>query len=145
MNLHLGCGTKWHPDYINIDRQQRPNVDSVEDIRFLLKYPVGSVKKIYACHVLEHFGRWEFATVLRRWYELLYGGGRLRIAVPDFSACVQIFSEDGNVNKILGLLYGGQDYDVNFHKMIWTFESMKRDLESVGFRNVGRYDWENDD
>ena len=145
LKLHLGCGNKIHKEYINIDIQYNPYLDSQEDIRILRKYADNSVDKIYACHVLEHISRWEYLNVLKRWYTILKEGGRLRIAVPNFDACVAMYQKTKDLPLIIGLLYGGQDYPNNHHFYIWTFDTMKKDLESVGFKNIALYDWRKDD
>ena len=41
----------------------------------------------------------------------------------------------------MGLLYGGQDYEYNFHKYLFTFDSLKKLLEDNNFYNVKSYDW----
>ncbi len=88
IKLHLGCGTNHLEEYVNIDIRYLPGVDEVNNIKFLRKYQNNSIDEIYACHVLEHFGRWEYKDVLRRWHELLKPGGQLRLAVPNFAAIV---------------------------------------------------------
>lgn len=145
IKLHLGCGYKKHPEYINIDVQFNPNVDEISDIRYLRKYKTNTIDKIYSCHVLEHFNRWDYKNVLRRWYDLLKDGGRLRLAVPDFESVVDIYLKYKNIDLVGGLLYGGQDNPYNFHTWIWSFDSLKNDLHSIGFKNINRYDWKQDD
>ncbi|GMO47366.1 MAG: hypothetical protein Ta2B_29430 [Termitinemataceae bacterium] len=43
---------------------------------------------------------------------------------------------------VLGLLYGGQNYDYNFHYQTYDFSRLKKLLESAGFSNIACYDWE---
>ena len=100
--LHLGCGTKHLDDYINIDIRYLPGVDEVNNIKFLRNYSDGSIDEIYACHVLEHFGRWEYKDVLRRWYELLSTNGLLRIAVPNFEAVCHHYVKNNNLKSLMG-------------------------------------------
>ena len=57
-------------------------------LEILKELPDNSVDLIYACHLLEHFGRWEMHEVLQEWYRVLKTGGLLRLAVPDFSALI---------------------------------------------------------
>ena len=59
MKLHLGCGSKRIEGFTNIDIRYLPGVDEINHVRFLRNYKNNSVDLIYACHVLEHFGRWE--------------------------------------------------------------------------------------
>lgn len=141
MKLHLGCGDKHLEGYTNIDIRYLPGVDKIDNIRFLRRYSSNSVKEIYACHVLEHFSRWEYESVLSRWFEILIPGGLLKIAVPDFEAILKTYMNGTKLKTLLGLLYGGQDYDENFHYVIWDFETMKNDLTKVGFDRIEKYDW----
>jgi len=142
MKLHLGCGDKNLNGYINIDIRYLPGVDRVDNIKFLRKYQVNSISEIYACHVLEHFSRWEYMSVLSRWYDILAPKGILKIAVPDFESVVNVYLKRRNLKELIGLLYGGQDYDENFHFHIWDFETLKLDLKSTGFINIKKYNWQ---
>ena len=102
MKLHLGCGTKHLSGYTNIDIRYLPGVDEVNNIRFLRNYKENTVDEIYACHVLEHFGRWEYKEVLRRWFEILKPGGRLRLAIPNFSAICSYYTKTGDLKSLIG-------------------------------------------
>ena len=68
-------------------------------------------------------------------------GGVLRIAVPDFEAVVQEYTENHNLEKLMGLLYGGQNYDYNYHYGIFDFAYLKEKLQKSGFGKIERYDW----
>jgi len=141
LKLHLGCGEKHIDGYINIDIRYLPGVDKVDNIRFLRSFKESSVDIIYACSVLEHFSRWDYMSVLKRWYDLLKLGGTIRIGVPDFESVVLYYSKNNDLSKLIGLLYGGQDYNENFHHMCWDFKNLKFDLEKIGFKDVCRYNW----
>jgi hypothetical protein len=41
----------------------------------------------------------------------------------------------------MGLLYGGQDYEYNFHHVAFDFKFLEKHLTKVGFKNIRRYDW----
>ncbi len=141
VKLHLGCGEKHIKGYVNIDIRPMDSVDKVDNIKYLRFLKKNSIDVIYACSVLEHFIRCEYKNVLRRWYELLKPEGILRLGVPDFEAIVNYYSQYNDINSVIGLLYGGQDYDQNFHHMCWDFNSLKKDLEELGFRDIYRYNW----
>ena len=121
LKLHLGCGTKHIPGFVNIDIRYLPKVDEVNNIKFLRNYKVNSADLIYACHVLEHFSRWDYKNVLRRWYVILKPEGILR--------------------SIMGLLYGGQDYDENYHYVTYDFKMLSDTLTELGFKNIKQYNW----
>jgi predicted SAM-dependent methyltransferase len=139
--LHLGCGTKRIEGFVNVDIRDLPNVDLLDDISKLNNVEENSIDLIYACHVLEHFGRHEYMSVLKRWYDVIKDGGTLRISVPDFEQVVRYYNKHKDISKLIGFLYGGQTYEQNYHYCIWDFKSLQNDLESLGFINVRRYDW----
>jgi len=134
--LHLGCGTKHLEGYTNIDIRYLPGVDEVNNIRFLRNYKENSVDEIYACHVLEHFGRWEYKEVLKRWFEILKPEGQLRLAVPNFGAICNYYQKTGDIGSLIGLLYGGQDYDENYHYITFNWSMLKNDLTKIGFTEI---------
>jgi predicted SAM-dependent methyltransferase len=70
-----------------------------------------------------------------------WGGGILRIAVPDFEAIVREYISSGDLEQVMGLLYGGQDYNYNFHFQAYDFKRMEYLLTEAGFANVVRYEW----
>jgi predicted SAM-dependent methyltransferase len=141
MKLHLGCGEKHIEGYVNIDIRPMDSVDKVDNIKYLRSFKENSIDVIYSSSVLEHFIRWEYKNVLRRWYEILKPEGVLRLGVPDFEAIVSYYMENRDLDAVMGLLYGGQDYEQNFHYVCWDFRRLKKDLEEIGFKNIHRYDW----
>jgi len=140
--LHLGCGTVHLDGYINIDIRYLPGVDVVDNAKYLRRYKESSVDEIYACHVLEHFNRWEARSVLSRWCEVLRDGGVLMVSVPDFDAVAARYQKTGDLLELIGLLYGGQDYPENFHHYCWNFDTLTSELRRCGFTRVERFDWE---
>lgn len=141
MNLHLGCGNVILPDFVNIDIRKLDGVDLADDISTLNTIEENSADLIYCCHVLEHFGRHVYKKVLNRWFSILKSGGILRLSVPDFESICYHYQKHQDLDVLLGLLYGGQQYDKNYHMMCWDFTSISRDLESIGFVNISRYNW----
>jgi predicted SAM-dependent methyltransferase len=100
-----------------------------------------SIDLVYACHLLEHFHRDKTTGVLTEWKRVLRSGGVLRLAVPDFESVAKVYQKNGDVNSILGLVVGRQDYIYNIHYMIFDFISLSTILQEVGFSSVKRYDW----
>ena len=142
MKLHIGCGSVKIEGYVNVDIRYLPNVDVVDNAEFLRKFQNKNVTEIYACHILEHFSRWHVDAVLKRWYNVLQPNGSLVLSVPDFEAIANHYVKHQDIKKLIGLIYGGQDYPENQHHCCWDFVSLKETLESVGFFNVKRYRWQ---
>ncbi|KKL58221.1 hypothetical protein LCGC14_2227560, partial [marine sediment metagenome] len=135
MKLHLGCGSRILEGFINVDARLSGNV-MVDDVKTLSLFKLGSVDLIYACHVLEHVCRHERSSVLDRWCGILKLGAVLRVAVPDFEKVIHLYQDGVPLENLIGFLYGGQDYDLNFHHYCWDFQSLERDLKNAGFTSV---------
>lgn len=143
MKLHLGCGKRSIPGFVHIDAVDYPHVDHVATIDNLSFIGDGSVDLIYNCHVLEHFKRRDVGRVLNEWHRVLKPGGVLRISVPDFEKLCHVYQRKGDIDLVIGALFGRQDYLYNIHYNVFDFPSLTRALEKAGFVDVQRYDWRN--
>lgn len=143
--LHLGSGPIVLEGFCNVDAMDSPAVDVVDDIRTLGKFGSACAKEIYACHVLEHFSHDEVPKLLKRWHEVLEPGGRIRISVPDIDRIVRVYHKNfahfetpGNTPWI-GLIYGGQTNEYDFHKTGFNACWLKILLENAGFEDCKEY------
>lgn len=144
VKLHIGCGKRFIPGFTHVDVLPLPHVDHVSDARKLSFAPTNSVDLIYAAHVLEHFGRYEFTDVLKEWFRVLKVGGVLRLSVPDFKTCAAIYYEKGladGLSGLLGLIIGGQRDQFDFHKMIFDEPFLSGVLKEIGFQHTRLWDW----
>lgn len=142
MKLHIGCGAKYLRGYKHVDLMEHPHIDFLTSADDLSMIEDNTIEEIYACHVLEHFKRHEIDKALKEWNRGVKSGGGVRIAVPDFEALASLYLEDKNsLGKIMGLLYGGQNYEYNFHYQAFDFNRIKELLNNNGFYDVQRYDW----
>lgn len=141
MKLHIGCGAKVLSGYKNIDLLDLPHIDYKTSADNLSMIEDNSIEEIYACHILEHFGRHDVPRVLEEWYRVLKKGGVLRIAVPNFEAIVKVYTQGVDIEKVMGLLYGGQDYEYNFHYQTFDYSRLQRLLTESNFTNAELYDW----
>lgn len=146
--LHLGCGPKHLDGYFHIDALDYAHVDHIGPVDDLGFIKDAQVEHIYACHLLEHFGRTKHAKVLREWRRVLKPGGTLRIAVPDFEACAKLYVAgklDNGLETIRGLLMGGQKDEYDYHYVAFDKATLSRTLLDVGFSSVSEWDWRTTD
>jgi predicted SAM-dependent methyltransferase len=138
IKLHLGCGSIHLDGWINIDRRYQPGVDEVGNIGILQHYPAGGVEAIYSCHALDHFDRWTYKHVLRRWFDLLKPDCVLQLSLPDFWWAADQYAAGVGLDHLFGQLYAGQDYPDNVRHWAWDFAQACKDLSGVGFARVER-------
>lgn len=139
--LNLGCYNKKMHGFCNVDIREDVNPDVVDDIFKLSTFNNRTVDLIYACHVLEHLDAKESMVALARWYEVLKEGGKVRIAVPNMEKVFAHYFYYRDLKALNSALWGSQRHPYDYHKHGWTFETLKADLESVGFKDVALYDW----
>lgn len=145
--LNLGCWHREIPGWIHVDLCDMPHIDFKTNINDLSMFEDNSVDLIYSSHSFEYFDVKEAPDVLKEWYRVLKPGGILRLAVPDFDSLINLYTSTGDINKILGPLFGRMEIETKssktmlFHKTTYTLRSMKDLLESNGFSNIHRYDW----
>lgn len=143
--LHLGCGPLRAEGYCNVDITPQASVDITDDVSKLSKFPSNYAEAIYACHVLEHFSHKDAPIVIKNWFRVMKSGGEIRISVPDIDRIVKIytknwdhFQKDGHTPWI-GLIYGGQLDQYDFHKTGFNFNWMRHLLMEAGFTDVAEY------
>ena len=151
LKLNLGAGEKPIHGWVNVDARPECRPDVIGDIT-KISLMFSNADLIYACHVLEHFPTkpssqfpvtWK--EVLKDWYATLKPGGILRLSVPNFQAICEYYLETRNLDKLYGLLYGGQKNDFDFHFHAWDFNSLEKELQDIGFKEVHLYDrWKTD-
>lgn len=142
--LHLGCGSRLLPGYINIDLNV-PKTDSEGtqgfkfqklDVRDIGKYyGEESVEEIRSEHLFEHFSRVEATAVLIQWTRIIREGGILSIQVPDFGAICKDFLDAPPGKKILFArhLEGDQAAEWAFHRVLWFKERFEMILPLMGY------------
>jgi predicted SAM-dependent methyltransferase len=145
MKFNVGCGWRnFGKDWIHVDAGDYEHLQST-DI-YLNDYEDGCADVIYASHIIEYFDRDEIKELLQSWERVLKSDGVLRIAVPNFSVIVSLYIkgyEPYELEDFLGPLYGKMRMgkDTIYHKTVYDFNSLKKTLENVGFKDVSHYDW----
>ena len=148
LRIHLGCWKRHLPGFVHVDLCDFPHIDYRHDIGSLPMFADGSAELVYASHCLEYFDREQAREVLREWGRVLRPGGILRVAVPDFPALVKVYEATGDIQRILGPLYGRMEIQEGegrprclYHKTVYDFRSLEQVLLECGYFNVSRYDW----
>jgi len=88
---NLGCGSRHHPDWINLDFHGDGSTVFPWDLQQGLPLPDRSCDVIYSSHAIEHFtrdGARRFLTECRR---VLKSGGTLRVVAPDLEGIARAY------------------------------------------------------
>lgn len=144
--LNVGCGPNPRPEFINLDYLWNPNIDICWDIaKKPYPLPSASLEGIYTEHCLEHIEFKNMKENLREFYRLLKPEGVLRVVMPDGEIYLDIYQrrkqgskelmpyEEGYISpmaRINGIFRN------HGHKFIYDFETMKRLMEEVGFKDI---------
>lgn len=144
LRLHLGCGEKMLPGYVNVDYpSSEHNVMTVRpdlcaDIA-TLEFPSASVDEIRLHHVFEHFNRVTALAMLIRWHRWLKPGGKLHIETPDLMGSAQTLVSAASFKTKMGVvrhLAGDQAASWAYHIDHWFPERYNHTLEQLGFSSV---------
>ena len=143
--VHIGCGKKNSPEFINVDARPFAHVHIVtDDITSLPDFSDGTVDLVYMCHILEHIKRNDLKDVLLEMKRVLKDGGVLRLSVPDFDKLIDVYNDSGkDINTISRQLMGGQDNEYNIHYSVFNHQRLSELLKEVGFKKIVSWDPDN--
>jgi predicted SAM-dependent methyltransferase len=147
VRLNIG-GTTPLEGWKILNIQPGPHVDFVGDCSNLSQFADGSIREVYASHVLEHLSYVnELACTLKDIHRILETGGTLKISVPDFEVLCRMFLHPALSAQqrfhIMNIVFGGQQDAYDFHKVGLTREFMFSYLRQSGFssmKKVGEFD-----
>ena len=135
--LNIGCGNDKRDNCINLDTRKEVEPDVVWNIEQIpFPFPDNYFDEIIAKDIIEHLPFAKIRAVLKELHRILKPGGKIYIQVPDLEAIfykiiLGIYRDDFEV--ISYWVYGGQDYDYNFHKTGFTITALKKILQLQGF------------
>ena len=152
LNLNLGCGDDFRAStneerWINIDATKRQCPLSMcyiqHDIRERLPFEMNTIDFIYACHIVEHFTKFEWAKIKKDWYRVLKGGGILEVRCPDLEiACKKFLTEEHKFHGVVSvhdMIFGSQDVSWQMHHQGFDKPRIKKELEDEGFTTLECY------
>ncbi len=89
--LNCGCGSRYHPSWVNVDRVSTDPEVMIHDVRQGIPFPEGSFDVVYHSHLLEHLERPVAETFLKECHRVLRPRGVLRVAVPDLEEIARLY------------------------------------------------------
>lgn len=131
--LHLGCGQRRLPGFVNIDHNQGDAVDYPCDIS-RLPCPPNSIRRIETYHVIEHIPHRTAPQVLQHWYSILCPGGLLVIECPDFDEDVRQYLA-GNEERLWSI-FGRQRFAGDAHYFGYNRRRLTAALQAAGFTSI---------
>jgi hypothetical protein len=163
MRLNLGCGNDVRQGYVNVDL--RKPADQIVDLnKFPWPWADASAAEILMLDFLEHFPYAKTEMILQEAWRILEPDGRLDIQVPDFAHCSAAAENrppflcnccgweysSNNIVKCekcsqswfdcaiaaIHRLYGGQDYEGNWHFNSFTKPLLGEILGRNGFDRI---------
>ena len=142
---------------IKVNGRRFPEQVQLGDIVSGLPVRDGTVRGVYASHVLEHLCHDDFWIALRNTYKLLAPGGIFRLVVPDLESrarfyCNQLDGGNANSNsEFLRLTYLGLPHRPrslldrlraslgnSAHLWMWDYKSIACALQKTGFCDIRR-------
>lgn len=137
LRVNLGCGHLPLDGYVNVDLRELPGVDVLAPVD-QLPFDEGEIDELYSAHLVEHFPQEKFVReVLPYWVSRIRPGGTFRAVLPDAGAMLSGFA-DGTVryDDLREVLYGGQEYEGDFHFNMYTTETLSGTLSDAGLVDV---------
>lgn len=134
--LNLGCGADIAEGFINIDVRNIPGIDMRIDIR-KLPFENDSADHIRLHDVLEHFPLRIAVDVLKECFRVLKTDMELAIKVPDLIGLAEKIKRDEiTAFDFQEYVYGGQNYQENFHYSGYTSQFLTGILFGIGFKRI---------
>jgi len=147
LKLHLGCGTIYLKDYVNIDVSSNSFADVVSDFRNINNlYPPNSVSEILMVHSISYLRLWEGIDFFKDCFILLKEGGRLILEFPDIEKCASsIIENKNNYTNYIEAVRAIYAFDLtqiqrkeDFHTYAfgWSSWHITEELRKIGFKDI---------
>jgi len=140
--LELGGGSspkRKELGFLNCDIRDLPEVDLQMDLKYPFPLIIGSssVEEIFSAHCLEHFTEGEARGLLWDCHRVLIPGGRIELIVPNIRKLAERYLHgEYDCETFSRMVYGGQDYPENFHKIGFDFSFLAHLLDEAGFVGI---------
>lgn len=138
MRLHLGCGQRRLPDYINVDLPDS-GADVECDIQEL-PWGDGVADEILAVHVVEHINMLNVGLVLKEWARVLKPGGKMILELPCRDKVFEMIAKGvTDPRLVLFPLYGDprtHRTTADVHRWLWGKEELAMLMHDAGLRDL---------
>ena len=146
IHLHLGCGTKYLPGFMNVDGNLLNKIDLWLDVRNGLPFPSNSVDSIYSTHMFEHFYSDELERLLCECSRVLKAGGGIRLIVPNLESAIAAYQQNQagwfaafpRHFDSLGGRFSNFVFCDGQHRTAFDFGYLSEVLKTAGFNSVER-------
>ena len=91
--LNLGCGSRMHPLWTNVDFNVTAPGIIAHDLRLPLPFETDSFHAVYHSHALEHLDRHDGEQLIEECWRVLAPHGVLRVVVPDVERACRCYLE----------------------------------------------------
>jgi predicted SAM-dependent methyltransferase len=144
IHLHLGCGPRYLPGFVNIDGNLFNKLDLWLDVRNGLPFSSNSVDSVYSTHMFEHFYSDELNRLLRECLRVLKPGGGVRLIVPNLESAIRAYGENQSQwfdsyprhFDSLGGRFSNFVFCDGQHRTAFDFTYLSEVLAKAGFREV---------
>lgn len=89
--LNLGCGGRYHPDWVNVDFYSTGPGVIAHDLKRGLPFSEAKFDVVYHSHLLEHLPKNYAPIFLQECYRVLKPGGIIRVVVPDLEQIARLY------------------------------------------------------
>jgi len=138
LRLHVGSGPARLEGWLNVDRQDLPEVDLVADVTAGLPVDEGAAEAVFAEHFLEHLpldGALRFLGAVHR---ALGPAGRLRLTTPNLEWVWATHYDltAPPAEKQAMALRANRAFRAWGHEMVWNRALLEEALLACGFRDL---------
>jgi predicted SAM-dependent methyltransferase len=134
MKIHLGCGQRLLPDYINVDIAGS-SADVECDIHSL-PWGDGVADEILAVHVVEHLPMMNVGLVLKEWARVLKPGGKMILELPCREKVFDMIGKGVTDPRLVMFpLYGDprtHKTTADVHRWLWGKEELAMLMHDAG-------------
>lgn len=135
--LNLGCGNRIYKEYpdgficTNMDIRELEGIDVIGNVE-QIPFPDNHFNYILASDIIEHFPITKTQELLKEWARVLKSGGTMEIRTPDMRWAMEHYSRNADAKFVSYHIFGGQDYEGNFHYVMFDVKWLASICESVG-------------